>query len=178
MKKLIIVLFGLLFLIGCKQQSSPKYFLTDDGRLEVLFPAGWFQNTKDNPYNLQCFSKDRLMTSGVFVYLKEDMAEGMNTPRSIFDFQVQDLRSKRKNFKIQEKEKSYTVDNKTITTAVYAGEKNKSRFYYKFSLIEFKENPDRIVVVAQVSFPSEWAENKPILKGIIDSAVLKNEAEE
>ena len=111
------------------------------------------------------------MNSGIFVYHPEDLAES-STPQNTFEWQIDDLRSKRNNFTTIEPIKTETLPDKSITTAVYAGEQGESRFYYKISLVEFSENYDGFLIAIQVAIPSEWNSNKSILEGILNSTTV------
>ena len=91
----------------------------------------------------------------------------------LLERQIQDLRSKRGNFTVVEKERVVQLEGKRLTTVVYAGDKDSSRYYYRFTLIEFAENPGLIPVVLQISIPSDWRENKPVLEAITASARIK-----
>ncbi|NJN72591.1 MAG: hypothetical protein HC799_07135 [Limnothrix sp. RL_2_0] len=94
------------------------------------------------------------------------------TPESLLEFQIEDLGSKRENFEVVEAKSTNELSDKTITTAVYAGDKDTSRFNYKFTIVEFAENPDVLAVTLQVAFPSEWEEKKPILTKITEDLQL------
>lgn len=173
MSKRLLATLAFLSIIGCTQEPgehvSARYFAISNGPVELLFPAGWHKNEKENPYDLQCFSKYERMTTGVFLFLKEDLAEDL-TARDLLDLQIDDLRSKRKNFKIKEKELVVQENGKKLTTIVYSGEKGPSRYYYRFTLVEFDDDPKMILVVLQVAIPSYWGKHKPILEGITESA--------
>jgi hypothetical protein len=114
------------------------------------------------------------MNTGVFLFAKGDLAEDY-TAEEIFELQIADLRSKRKNFKVLEEERTVQLEKKTLTTIVFSAEKGSSRYYYKFTLVEFTENPEMILVVLQVSIPSYWEKNKPILEEITKSARIRSE---
>ena len=113
------------------------------------------------------------MNTGVFLFTKEDLAEDV-VPRELLERQVQDLGSKRKNFKVVEEEQVVQLEGKTLTTIVYSGEKGSSRDYYRFTLIEFAGNPALIPIVLQVSIPSDWDKNEPVLEAITASARIES----
>ena len=144
-----------------------------DGSLELEFPTGWYENESKHPYDLQYFSGNQRMNTGVFLYKSEDLTE-VSTPENVFEWQIDDLRSNRKNFTIVEPIETEALPDKNITTAVYAGEKDISRFHYKLSLVEFAESSEQFLVTIQVAIPSEWDTSKPILEGIIRSAKLSS----
>ena len=115
------------------------------------------------------------MNTGVFLYKSEDLSK-QSTPQRIFERQIDDLKSKRKNFTIIEPKQTETLGDKRITTAVYSGERNVSRYYYKFTLIEFTENREQFLVALQVAIPSEWSQSQPILEEITRSARVVSSA--
>ena len=168
-----IVLLACTLLIGCTQASDsiaePVTFNTTYGAVEFTFPAGWYQNPEKHPYDLQCFEENEQMNTGVFIFKAVDLSEE-GTPYAIFKTQVADLESKRKNFKVLDEEESYKLDGKSFVTIAYTGEKGPSRYVYRFSLIEFDNDPSQFAVTLQVGFPGDWQESKPILDNIIQSA--------
>ncbi len=169
-------LLGVLLLVlaaGCERArtAEPGYqhFAVANGPVEFTFPAGWYKNPKEHPFDLQCFSKHERMNTGVFLFAKEDLAQDV-APRELLELQIQDLASKRKNFEVVEEEQVIQLEGKRLTTVVFAGEKGSSRDYYRFTLVEFTGTPALIPVVLQVSIPSYWHDNKPILEAITASA--------
>lgn len=169
----LLVALAILSIVGCMRESTEKsashYFVTANGPVEFEFPAGWHENEEEHPFDLQCLSKHQRMNTGVFLFAKEDLAEDL-APRELFGQQIEDLRSKRKNFRVVEEEHVVQRGGKTLTTVVYSGDKDSTRQYYKFTLIEFTENPELIPIILQVSIPSYWDQNKPVLEAIAASA--------
>lgn len=137
--------------------------------MEFCFPAGWYLNPEDNPYDLQCFSQFDRMNTGVFAYKKMDLAADA-TPLDIFREHVKDLRSKRTNFEQLEAETTVEHEDKTITAVTYLGDRDAKRFCYRMSLIEFRDDDSRFAIVLQVTHPGEWERNKPVLARITRSA--------
>jgi hypothetical protein len=156
-------------LAGCKlAQSAPpegKRFATSDGLVEVVVPDGWRKSVESAPYDLKCVSRDERMSTNVFEFKRQDLS-AKSTPRTVFQAQVADLRSKRENFTVVEPEKTTQQGSKRITSVVYVGEKAESRFYYRFTLLESATEASVFAVILQVSIPSDWAANKPILERI------------
>lgn len=181
MMKRFFVTVAILTTAGCalgpSKDAGSQYFATADGSVEFQFPAGWHKAKDDNPYDLQCFSGDERMTTGVFQFAKRDLAEGAPTHK-LLEKQVDDLRSKREDFKTLEEEQVVRLEKKTLTTLVYSGEKDSSSYYYRFTLIEFTENPEVLLIVLQVAIPSLWTKDKPILEEITKSARIKLEERE
>ena len=172
-----LVALTFLPLAGCvseiedrqKKQISRQNFVTTNGPVQFEFPGGWFQNEKEHPFDLQCFSKHQRMNTGVFLFAKADLAEDL-APQELLEQQIEDMRSKRKNFKVVEEKRVIQLGGKTLTTVVFSGDKGTSRNFYKFTLIQFTEHPNQIPIVLQVSIPSYWNQNKSVLEEIAASA--------
>lgn len=169
----ILVLLSIAGL-ACKNTETAKgqYFSTSNGPVEFQFPAGWFQNPEKHPYDLQCFSKDESLTTGVFLFNEGDLEESTG-PQQVLQRQIDDLRSKRQNFTILEDLQTVPLGDKKLTTVVYSGEKDSKKYNYKFTVIEFNDAPRLIPVLVQVARPSEWASGKPILEEIARSARIR-----
>lgn len=117
--------------------SSFVSFTTEYAPIEFQFPSGWFKNKEEHPYDLQCFSRFEEMNTGVFVFRKMDLAADA-TPLDIFWAQVDDIKSKRKNFEEFESLRTHEYDDKTLTTATFLGDLDSRRFCYRYTLIQFK----------------------------------------
>ncbi len=169
----------MLSLVACgrapAEAAGTRYASAANGPVEFAFPDGWYANPKEHPFDLQWFAKHERMNTGVFLFAKEDLAEDV-APRAYLDRQIEDLRSKRKNFVVVEAEQVVQQAGKKLTSVVYAAEKGASRDYYRFTLIEFAAHPELIPVVLQVSVPSYWHENKPVLEAITASARVRPQA--
>jgi hypothetical protein len=164
---------AVLVMPGCSQKSAEDskslYLGTANGPVEFEFPAGWYENPDDHPFDLQCFSKFQRTNTGVFLFTPEDLGEEFQ-PRGILADQIEDMASKRSSWEVVEKEKVVSSPGMTLTTVVFAGEKGSKRYYYRFTLIEFDQNPGLVPVVLQVALPSYWSEIKPVLEAITASA--------
>jgi hypothetical protein len=176
---LVVAAAAIVVVAGCGvtdrvgNQGGPEYvsFSTDDGLIEFRFPAAWHENPEDHPFDLNCFSKFETMTTGVFVFLREDLATGF-TPLDTLQNQIGDLESKRGNFRVVEPMAVKDHAGKRLTTVVYSGEKGSGKYYYRFTLIEFSDNPNLFAVALQNTFPSDWHQNEAIFDGITKSARL------
>lgn len=172
----ILAAVMILSAVGCApnspEKSASQYFVTTNAPVEFLFPPGWHNNDEDHPFDLQCLSEDEQMNTGVFLFVTEDLAEAV-TPMELFELQIDDMRSKRENFRIFEEVKVVRREAMTLTTAVYSGENGSSRAYYKFTLVEFAENREWVPVLLQVSVPSSWDKNKPVLERIAASGRVR-----
>jgi hypothetical protein len=168
-----ISVLTLLVLIGCDgnagSHASTVSFVTDYAPISFSFPSSWKRNQEKHPYDLQTLSRSEDMNTGVYVFKDVDMASDF-TPQDILKTQIDDLRSKRENFKEFEPIRKSTLADKVVTTATYTGTKNNERMCYHFSLIEFREDKSKIAVTLQVAWPEDWDEAKPLFERIVKSA--------
>lgn len=148
---------------------APKFFSTSGGTVALKFPAKWFENKDDHPYDLQCHSESMTMTTGVFVYPMDGFSSDY-TPKELLVSQIEDLKSKRKNFKQMGKQSQAKSGKKIITRVLYFGEKGVSSYYYMFSLIQFDAPSAPVVLLLQISVPGQWEENQITLAQIAKSA--------
>jgi hypothetical protein len=159
--------------LGCnvKTEGSSKRvsFVTKSAPIEFSFPAGWSQNQKQNPYDLQCIAPSQSMNTGVFAYQKVDLAADSKPIDHLWSH-VNDIKSKRKNFKELEAIQTYQHGDTSITSISFTGQKDSSRNCYRFSLVEFKADPSKFAVLIQVALPGEWNQSKPVLDEITKSA--------
>lgn len=170
---------ALVFLVGCnkpKEVAPQVTFVTKLSPIEFTFPKGWRLNSKEHPYDLQCFSRFEDMTTGVFVFAKEDLAEGV-TPHDILAHQIQDIRSKRGNFIVAEEKETHVDAYRSINTETFRGDKGLSKHIYQFSLVQFTEDPRVFAVVLQTAVPSIYPDNKNLLREICRSARLNPNSE-
>lgn len=169
----VVIAVMIIAFLGCtgkKEEGSARVsFTTQYAPIEFSFPTRWYANPADHPFDLQCFSPSQNMNTGVFVYKKIDIAAN-STPTDKFLEQINDLKSKRRNFEQFEAVQKYEYNDKIITSATYVGDKDSSRNLYKFSLVEFKTDNTKFAVVLQVAIPGEWEKSKPILEEIVRSA--------
>jgi hypothetical protein len=165
-----VVSVAAVALLRCEEKRDARVaFVTKGAPIEFSFPAGWHLNPEDNPFDLQCLSRFQELNTGVFAFRKVDVALD-STPTDIFWVQVDDLKSKRRNFEELEPLQKREYEDKTVTSITYLGDKDSKRNCYTFSLIEFRADDSRFAVVLQVSSPGQWKENKPILESITRSA--------
>ncbi len=167
LKKTLILLAFILS--GCNHESiTEQYAVNENKVVSVNYPSGWYKNKKQNPYDFQYFSQNKQMTTGISTFNRKDIPKSF-TPELIFELQIADLKSKRDNFKIEEAEQTIQKAGKTITSVVYAGERDSYKYYYRFTLIKFETEPDVIVSCLQVGIPSLWFNHKPIFEEITQS---------
>ncbi len=140
-----------------------------EGQLQISVPNGWLLNEDENPFDVQYIAPRQDMNTGVFVYNLGEL-DGSMTAQEVFDFHVEDLKSKRNNFTPIYTQKTETHQGKTITASAFSGEKDGQEDYYKFTLLEFSDNPDVLLVLLQVSLPEAWGTSDPIFLDIARSA--------
>lgn len=164
---------------GCLSLPGDKgsYARTKNGPAEFYFPTGWRPNQAENPYDLQYASSDESLNTGVFLFKKEEFAQPVDT-RKVFELQIDDLRSKRQNFQIVEEAHTTQLKDKTLTTVIYTGERDRKKYYYRFTLIHFNESPQHFAVVTQVAIPSKWQADRTVLEEITRSARITVDVEE
>ena len=155
---------------GLRSDRPNVTFATANGPVEFQFPAGWYKNTDEHPFDLQCFSKDQSMNTGVFLYNKKDLATRSDDPRELLKDQIDDLRSKRENFKVIREMDTIDLEGKSLTTVVYSGERNSETYHYRFTVIRFKDHPEHIPLVLQVSLADRLHKAEPIFDEILRSA--------
>lgn len=153
---------------GEKADSALQTVSTKSGRIEMDVPAGWFAKDQNVQFDLQVMSGSEQMNTGVFEYPATDMAKDAD-PHELLDFHVEDMRSKRENFEVYADEQVVELPDKKLTTVVYTGERGSGRYLYSFTLVEFESEASVYPVILQVSFPSEWSEDKPVLEEIVQS---------
>jgi len=168
----------IIALLGCTDQnnqngtiSRPVAFVTDHAPIEFTFPAGWREDAKQHPYDLQCIAPSQRLNTGIFAYTRDEFPSG-KTPTEVFHEQIEDIGSRREDFVELEPTKTSKRAGKTITSIAYSGKRDSSQNHYRFSLIEFDADENTFAVVLQVSVPREWEQAKPILQKIAQSARL------
>ena len=170
---LLISLFATLILTGCdathSRDRSPVSFVTDYAPISFTFPAGWKLNPRDNPFDLQVFSKFEKFNTGVFVFKDTDLTDD-SAPLDIFKRQIDDLGSKRDNFRELEPIRTSTLDDRTITSHTFVGEKDAAEMCYHFSLIEFGDDKSKFAVTYQIAGRNHWPKIKTVFEQIISSA--------
>jgi len=161
-----------LAVLGCdrlQNAGTPVSFVTEYSPISFTFPSGWKLNPKEHPFDLQATSKFQDQNTAIFVFKAEDIGED-SSPMETFEFQIDDLRSKRKNFEEMEPLKETTIEGKRISEITYVGEKDASRNCYRFALVEFLSDTNRFAIAIQIVRPGAWKKTKPIFEEIVRSA--------
>jgi hypothetical protein len=139
--------------------------------IQFAFPSDWKMVNKDNPFDLQLTNNNAYFS--VFAFEKIDLAEGQ-TPQSIFNRQNDDLLGKRTNTKLVSTQSTMS-GNITRNSKLYFGEKDGSKNYYYFSLIQFNDNPDVFMWVLISAIPSYAKREIVNWNNILSSATLISE---
>lgn len=150
---------------------EPTREVTASGRVELHLPAGWTRE-EETPFDLQVFSGRRRAMAGVFEFHRNDLAEGV-TPHDILETQVKDLASKRDGFHEIAPEERREEGDRTLTSALHSGKRDGDEFYYRYTLVEFREDPELFLVVLQVASPEHYPKALPVFEGILRSATLR-----
>ena len=162
-----------------EKKSSAKEMMTvaiPESDVTVEFPVGWYENPDEYPFDLQYFSKNQEMNTGIFVYGSKDSAVTIDAD-SMLELRITDLESKRENPKVIQPVTKSKLADKEVTTTVLAAEIEESQFYYKLAVIEFLNNPEWLVATLQVTIPDEWEKNAPILEAITESLAIATTSE-
>lgn len=163
-----IVVLALASGVAACAAAEPKRFATPDGLVDLQVPPDWVRNEEQNPFDLQCWSKDERIMTALFMWKREDLAK-TTKPKQLLERQIEDMRSKRRDFVLVEPETTYREGDRVLTSVVHAGEKDGIRNNYRFTLVESPATPDVYVVVLQTGFPSEWSRTKHVLEAITRS---------
>jgi hypothetical protein len=158
------------------QSGKEKTFSTSYDTVELTFPPGWFKNPEEHPFDLQCLSKDQTMNTGVFQFNRMDLEDDLS-PKELLKLQVDDIKSRRENFKLVQEENTICDSNMSLTTVVYSGDLEASKYYYRFTYIEFDDEPDTYLVILQICSPSNWKKYAPVFDKITRSTRIKKNGE-
>ncbi len=160
-------ILGSAALLGsCGERSrvtAPRQISFAEGKFSIEFPAGWRQNTAKNPYDIQYEAANGEMNTGIFYYYQEDLSAAF-TAEGLLKKHVQDINGKRKNVASVEPLKLTKINGNAAASRVIAAERGSSRYYYRFEVLDFTPAKKGAVVLLQVSMPSSWRQNGPILK--------------
>lgn len=159
--KLHATLLGLIALTcfgltGCvptawdKERSNT--FVTEYGSVEFAFPPGWKKQTEENPFDLQCLSRNEEMNCGIFIYTPNDL-NPETTPQSVLTRHIDDIRSKREDFKELSAPKTVDREDKVITLIPCTGQRNGELFSYIFVRVDFKNDPTLLAILLHVALP-------------------------
>ncbi len=144
---------------------------TSAGRVAMDVPAGWSENDSDHPFDLQVTSRMRRMNMGIFEYKLSDLEAGYSA-EELLSFHVNDLSDKRTGFEAYSPETRTKLPGKMITTRVFSGENEGDVNLYSFSLVQFDDDADFVVIAIQIALPEDWEKSRPVLEAIVSSIRL------
>ena len=157
---------------GMKAQSV-VYF--DDYDYSVQFPSGWEKLENDN-FDLRCSLNDGEQHALFWVYNDLDLSKD-STRNSIYKEGIDNILSARQNVELIEDEKTATTGNKTITTILYSAEKESTKFYYYYCLVEI-EGTDDYFWVLFTAIPSVAQKNIDKWNSITESIAPVTKSEQ
>lgn len=173
--KIPLLLALLLILVAC--EAKPLTYQTQTISSEqvsmkatVEFPSTWTEGEK-GPFDMQWWSADKSTNSGFFLYRRSDFKEGAQLA-DMLGFHVDDIGSKRENFKELEAPKPFDHPKSKEIAGVYEGTRNGKTNVYRFAAIEFTDEPELVVVSLQVALPEEWPKSRATLERITASLAL------
>lgn len=172
--KVVAFLVGLLVVMWWRNDfrgSDRVEFASASGRVTLDVPAGWKETEGDHPYDLQVVSRSGRMNTGIFEYYLSNLEAGY-TAEELLAFHVDDIGSKREQFTEYAAGRTSDLPDKRLTTRVYSGVRSSSTNLYTFTLVQFRSEPDFVLVAIQVSLPEDWEKSRPMLEEIMASARL------
>ncbi|MCL2334571.1 MAG: hypothetical protein FWC57_00725 [Endomicrobia bacterium] len=172
-RKILILLPFVLFFsfVSCKSETVSYVSYTADDDVKFDIPSSWKDSSQDedSPYDRMFISKGDLASAGISVYYKDSEEKRSNA--EFFKNQVDEMMSGQKP-KVISEQKVRELQDKTITDVAYSGISGASKFYFIFSLVEFKGRDDIFAIWVQVSKPVVFKKYKPILEKIVNSSAL------
>lgn len=174
---IVLIAFAAATSIGCLNAPlvPPVNYVSKAPPIQFTFPSDWSPNTKKHPFDLQCFSRNQDLNTGVFTFRDSDLPEDTTT-LDVLRMQIDDIKSKRQNFKELEGVKTREINGKRISTTAFSADASGTMNYYRFTLIEFTDDPTRFAILLQISIPESWEKSGPIFAAIAESATPLPEA--
>lgn len=148
-----------------EEADAVKEFVIEDYGVTITTPGEW-DEVEDTDFDIQL--RNDLTHFSVYAYHSIDLAKDQ-TPESIYEWQNEDLFSKRENVEIVEEPITYSSNGKTIIRTLYSAEKEGTKFYYSSSLVTFDDNEDVFAWVLVSAIPSEMIQNRDEYIEMIDS---------
>ena len=145
-------------------KSTEKVFSIDNYKLQITANTTFKEDT-DGEFDLQITNDDCYIS--VMTYKYVDISEDL-MPMDVFDMQNDALFETRDNVAVIEKAITQTLENKSITKALFSAEKNKIKTYYEAYLIDIPEN-ETLSWVLVSAMPSYIKENKEFIDNIVCS---------
>ncbi len=149
---------------------EPRREVTARGRVELRLPAGWTREA-ETPFDLQVFSKRRLAMAGFFEFHRQNLAADV-APHHLLKAQVEDLSSKRDDFRAIAPEERREEGDRTFTSALHSGKHEGAEYRYRYTLVEFRDHPEVFLVVLQVAAPENYPKALPAFDALLRSAAV------
>lgn len=147
------------------QFVQSKTFTTDN--FSFTFPSEWKQDTDVTYLDLNCYSDDEQLLTGVLDYDKADFADNIS-PEDALTLYINKLQAHCDNFQFIENLKDETVEDRRIKTVLYSGDTDGYKYYYAISLAEFKDL-DKFAIIVESTSPSLYKKHKSTFVDIVDS---------
>lgn len=157
-----IVLISSVLLSGCNlakttnNVSMDKDFFIDYYNISFTASQEWAK-TDQNNFDLQITNGDAYFS--VMTYYTIDLPVG-DTPESIYDWQNEDLFSRRENLEVVEEEQIIKSDGRTITTTLFSAEREGTKNYYYSCLVQLDDNEDVFSWIIVTAMPSYMKKNQ------------------
>lgn len=171
MKKLITALMIIVLVIsaagcGIADISIPqkKVFTIDAYNLQITANSTFYEST-DGELDIQ-ITNDKARIS-VFAYCYDDLSQNI-TPLDIYELQNEELFNKRDNVTIIENAETQSFENRSVTKALFSGERNNVKNYYAAYLIDFP-NEEVCAWVLVTSAPSHFKAKREYYNSIVCS---------
>jgi len=168
----IILFFSIHSISITNADVSEEFVVNNTPNIVFTFPQGWEKNNKRLPYDLQYLTKDKRMNSAFFVYQKKNLSKNYSA-EEFHQYHIDDLRRRRTNFKLLEVKKKLPFEHGNIIVTTFSADKNNLKNYYAVSVITLRQAPEIHLVSIQVSIPSSWDKNKPVLERILQATNIK-----
>ncbi|NNJ31066.1 DUF2628 domain-containing protein [Lacrimispora defluvii] len=164
------VFIGIAFISSVKNEINPQFvqsktFTTDN--FSFTFPSEWKQDTDATYLDLNCYSDNEQLLTGVLDYDKADFADNIS-PEDALTLYINKLQTHCDNFQFIENLKDETVENRRIKTVLYSGDTDGYKYYYAVSLAEFKDF-EKFAIIVESALPSQYKKHKSTFIDIVDS---------
>ena len=175
MKKLFISILLLCILFstsGCSVMpnltpssvSSEKVFTIEDYNLQITADSSFQESTSDN-FDLQITNNKSYISIMAYKYF--DLAQN-SSPQDIYDWQNEDIFSRRDNVIVIEENQTESFPQYTIVCTLYSADYSDAKNYYASYLIDYPEEETFAWVLVTAS-PSYFENNSEYLHNIVTS---------
>lgn len=138
-----------------------------DGKWKIKTPDDWKSSDLTNVAGDLAAESNNAFTK-LFIYTTDEIPEN-ETKESTLQFHIDDIKSKRDDFKIEEDKTTYEANGKQITKVKCSGKKDGQESVYYFNLIHFGDNDTNFAVSLQTCFPEDFNKLQDTLDKVIQS---------